>query len=132
MKTATRNILLSAFAVGMAACLPIFARDDGAAQQPSAEKKHQRPPGAMGQITAIDAKSITMKTMKGETVTVNLSDTTHYGTKDEPKQLGDFHVGDKVMVAFDKGADGGLTAKMVGTPHKGDHPDRKKHAPANE
>ena len=119
MKRTTRNVLISALALGIAAWLPTFAISEDA-PPPSAEKKHDKPPGAMGQITAIDAKSITIKTMKGETVTISLTATTHYGNKKDPKQLGDFHVGDKVMVAYEKAADGTMTAKMVGTPKKGE------------
>lgn len=124
MKTTIRSLVLSALALGVAAWLPTFALGEDETAAPSPEnKKHG--PAVAGKILAIDAKSIQVKSQKGETVTLKLTDTTTYGTKKQPQQFADFHVGDDVMVAYEKAADGSMVAKIVAKGHKGDHAKKK-------
>ena len=127
MKTKTRSLLLSALALGVAVWIPAFTFGEDQ-DPPSPEKKRDRPPMAAGKISAIDAKHIEIKTQKGETITILLTDATRYGNKKESKQFADFHVGDMAMVAFDKAADGSMTAKRVMAPRKGEEGGKRKKA----
>ncbi len=66
----------------------------------------------LGVITAIDATHIEIKTTKGKSVSVGLTDKTQYISKNLRRPKGPPQVGDRVVVEAEKGA-GGLTATEV-------------------
>jgi Domain of unknown function (DUF5666) len=69
-------------------------------QPGSARHEHDRAnrPGVAGTITAMDDKSMTLKTLDGRTVNVKLDDKTQYRKDRQPAKLSDFKVGDMAFV----------------------------------
>lgn len=65
-----------------------------------------------GQITAVDAQSITLSTAQGQSVKVNVAGNTTIQTLTTGK-LSDFKVGDSIIVAGTRGADGTVAATTV-------------------
>jgi len=72
-----------------------------------------RGPGVAGSITAINADSITIKTMDGKTVQVNISGNTQFRKERQAAKLGDFKVGDEVFVRGQQSGEGVWQADVV-------------------
>lgn len=73
----------------------------------------QRP--LVGKITAIRAGVMDVAKPNGDSVTVRLSNKTEYRKDREPAKLGDFKVGDFVMVRGEENEDHSVSAQMVAT-----------------
>jgi len=73
----------------------------------------RRMPGVAGRITAIDEKTITVQTMDGRTVTVNLSDKTEFRKDRQSAKLADFKIGDMIMVRGQSSGDNAVEAEAV-------------------
>src|SRR5579864_6252170 len=71
---------------------------DGQTPPPSGQMEHHHRPGVAGTITAINGNSLTVKTMKGDTAQVNVSDKTQYRKDRQSATLADFKVGDQIFV----------------------------------
>ncbi len=78
-----------------------------------------RGPGVAGTITAINGNTITIKTMDGNSATVNLTDQTRFRKERQDAKLTDLKVGDNVFVRGEKGSDGAIQAEMVAVPPQG-------------
>ncbi len=70
--------------------------------------------GTIGKITAITGNSIELAKPDGTSITVKLSGQTEFRKDRQPAKLGDFKVGDFVMVRGDENADHSVNAVMVG------------------
>lgn len=70
--------------------------------------------GVAGKITAISGNSIELAKPDGTNVTVKLTDKTEFRKDREAAKLGDFKVGDFVMVRGEENADHSVTAQMIG------------------
>src|SRR5262249_17894912 len=73
----------------------------------------RRGPGVAGTITAISGNIITVKTMDGNSTTVNVTDQTRFRKERQDAKLTDLKVGDTVFVRGEKGSDGSVQAEMV-------------------
>jgi len=71
--------------------------------------------GVAGTITAINGNQLSLKSMEGKAVTVNLSSDTQYRKDRQPAALTDFKVGDTVMVAGDPSGENAWKARFVTT-----------------
>lgn len=80
--------------------MPIWAAAHGSGQH------------VLGVVTAIDATHIEIKTPKGKSVSVRLTDKTQYLSKNLRRPKSPPQVGDRVVVEAEKSADG-LTATEV-------------------
>jgi len=69
--------------------------------------------GVGGTITAIEKSKLSLKTMDGKAVTVNLSAETRYRKDRQPATLADFKVGDTVMVGGDAAGENAWNARFV-------------------
>jgi len=69
--------------------------------------------GVAGTITAINADSLVVKTMQGQTVQVNLNDKTQYRKDRQDAKLADFKVGEEIMVRVEPAGDNAWQAEMV-------------------
>jgi preprotein translocase subunit YajC len=70
--------------------------------------------GIRGMVTAINGSTMQLTKVDGSTVTVKLSDKTEYRKDRQPAKIGDFKVGDLVMVRGEENADHTVSAQMVG------------------
>lgn len=93
-----------------------------AAQAPSDQRRggvgageRQRFPGVAGTITVLTDDSMTLKTSDGKTATVKLTDKTQYRKDRQPAKLGDFKVGDLVLVRGEAAGENAWTAVLVVT-----------------
>jgi hypothetical protein len=71
--------------------------------------------GVVGTITAINKNQLSLKTMDGKAVAVNLSADTHYRKDRQPASLTDFKVGEVVMVGGDPAGENTWNARFVAT-----------------
>ena len=69
--------------------------------------------GVGGTITAIEKSKLSLKTMDGKAVTVNLTADTRYRKDRQPATLADFKVGDTVMVGGDPAGENTWNARFV-------------------
>lgn len=84
-----------------------------------AQHKHHKAQSAeghhgavVGSITAMNGSAWTLQTRDGSSITVDVGDTTTYGTQKKPEALTDFAVGDRIAVLGER--DGTtVTAKRV-------------------
>lgn len=76
--------------------------------------------GVGGTITAIEKGKLSLKTMDGKTVTVNLTSDTRYRKDRQPATLADFKVGDTVMVGGDPAGENAWNARFVSSRSGGD------------
>lgn len=83
------------------------------AQDEAVERKMQK---VKGTIEKIDAKSVTIKNEKGKSDTFAINEKTAFGTKAEPKKVGDFQAGDVVLVGAEKDAKGVFVAMRITKP----------------
>ncbi|MBT0567086.1 DUF5666 domain-containing protein [Williamsia sp. CHRR-6] len=60
--------------------------------------KNRAARGAVGQISAITGDTWTIKARSGETLTVDITDQTAFGTARKPQQRSEFAVGDRIVV----------------------------------
>ncbi|MBI5819258.1 MAG: hypothetical protein HZA88_09735 [Verrucomicrobia bacterium] len=95
-------------AVAMVVSASAAEKDGKAADKP---KPHQ----ITGEVCAISADCITLKSKKEGEVKIELTKGTVFGTKAEPKKCDDFKVGDKVVVFYKEG-DGKKCAVAVRVP----------------
>jgi hypothetical protein len=79
----------------------------------------RRGPGVGGTITAISGNTITVKTMDGNSTTVNVTDQTRFRKERQDAKLTDLKVGDNIVVRGQKGSDGTVQAEMVAVPPAG-------------
>jgi hypothetical protein len=80
---------------------------------------HRGGPGVAGEVTAITGNTITVKTMDGNGVTVNVTDQTRFRKDRQDAKLTDVKVGDNVFVRGQRGSDGNVQAEMVAVPPAG-------------
>ena len=85
-----------------------------AGASPHAGQREHRP-GIAGTITAMDDHSLTIKTMNGGTVTVNLTEKTQFRQDRQPSKLSEFKVGDMVFVGGQSTGDNSWQADFVAT-----------------
>ena len=69
--------------------------------------------GTVGEITAIQGKSLQVLRPDGSTATINLTDKTEFRKDRQPAQLSDFKVGDFVMARGDENSDHTVTAQSL-------------------
>ena len=79
------------------------------------ERERRGRPGVAGTITALDDRSMTLKTMDGRTVTVTLDDKTQYRKDRQSAKLSDFKVGDMVFVGGQSTGENAWQANFVGS-----------------
>jgi len=108
-------IVLSLPALAMAQDNPPKATEGQAQARPNRRGGESQFPGVAGTITAIDKNQLSLKTLDGKPVTVNLSADTQYRKDRQPATLADFKVGDKVMVGGDPAGENAWNARFVGT-----------------
>jgi hypothetical protein len=102
-------------ALAMAQDNPPKSADDqaqGPAHRRGGEGRFQ---GVAGTITAIDKNQLSLKTLDGKAVTVNLFADTQYRKDRQPASLADFKVGDTVMVGGDPAGENTWKARFVAT-----------------
>jgi hypothetical protein len=88
---------------------------DQAPGPPHRRERGYRFQGVVGTITAINNNQLSLKTMEGKAVTVNLSADTRYGKDRQAATLADFKVGDMVMVGGDPVGENAWNARFVAT-----------------
>lgn len=76
-----------------------------AADKPEKGAEKPKPHQVSGEVCAISADCITVKSRKEGEVKIELTKATTFGTKAEPKKCDDFKVGDKVVVYFKEDGD---------------------------
>jgi uncharacterized protein DUF5666 len=86
-------------AVCAAPSAPAAAPQGPITTQQGGGQNRERRPGVGGTITAVDDKSITLKTLDGRTVTVNVTEKTQYRKDRQPAKFSDFKVGEMVFAA---------------------------------
>ncbi len=96
-------------AVAMVVSASAAEKDGKGADKP---KPHQ----ITGEVCAISAECITLKNKKEGEVKIELTKSTVFGTKAEPKKCDDFKVGDKVVVGYKEGDGGKKCAVSVRVP----------------
>ena len=108
--------------VAIVLSLPALAQDnppkaaEGQAQaRPNQRGGETQFSGVMGTITAIDKNQLSLKSLDGKPVTVNLSADTQYRKERQPATLAGFKVGDKVMVGGDPAGENVWNARFVAT-----------------
>ena len=89
---------------------PPGGQPQGAPSRRGGEGRFQ---GVGGTITAIEKSKLSLKTMDGKTVTVNLTADTRYRKDRQPATLTDFKVGDTVMVGGDPAGENAWNARFV-------------------
>jgi hypothetical protein len=100
------------------AVTPVQAQDASSAppQQPGSERpqgpREGHGPGLFGKITAIGNGTLELAKPDGTTATIKISDKTEFRKDRQPAKLGDFKVGDMVMVRAEGDAQN-ATALMV-------------------
>jgi preprotein translocase subunit YajC len=75
----------------------------------------ERRPGLFGKLTAVHDQSMEITRQDGSVVTVKISANTQFRKEREAAKLGDFKVGDTVIVRGAENADHTWTAEMIGT-----------------
>jgi len=75
--------------------------------------------GVAGTITAIAGNQLSLKTMEGKAVTVNITGNTQFRKDRQPATMADFKIGDTVMVAGDPAGDNTWSARFVTTRSSG-------------
>jgi len=104
--------MVAAAVVAAILCGTALAQDAPTAGAPRQERPG-RGMGVGGQITAIDGATITLQTFRGESAKVRVTQSTRFMKDREPAKMGDFKVGDMVMVGGELGQDGVWTAQML-------------------
>jgi hypothetical protein len=92
---------------------PSAAQGTGSGQM--AGRGGERRPGLFGKLTAVHDQSIEITRQDGSVVTVKISANTQFRKEREAAKLGDFKVGDTVIVRGAENADHTWTAEMIGT-----------------
>jgi preprotein translocase subunit YajC len=120
---------LSFLAILLALCVAGWAQGPDNAPPPDQPQGRQESggqrggrrggPGLIGEVTAISGNTITVKTMDGNTATVNVTDQTRFRKDRQDAKLTDVKVGDNVFVRGQKGSDGSVQAEMVAVPPAG-------------
>ena len=87
--------------------------DSASPPPPSHPEAARRRPGVAGTITALDDKTITLKTLRGAAATVTLTDKTQFRKDRQQAKLSDFKVGDMIMVRGDSSGENIWTAELV-------------------
>jgi hypothetical protein len=99
----TTKAALLATAIGLAAtgCSSSSNAPSGpsAPAPPAATAHKQSPPHVIGQITAVNGSSWTVRGKDGKTYTVSLTDATKFGSKKHPAAKDQFKVGSPVRVS---------------------------------
>ncbi|WP_059036800.1 DUF5666 domain-containing protein [Gordonia desulfuricans] len=75
--------------------------------------------GVMGEITAINGDTWTVRTGDDTEITVTVGGETGFGTGRAPAERGDFAVGDEVMVAGDRDCDKITATRIAKAPERG-------------
>jgi len=96
---------------------PPSGQPQGAPNRRGGEGRFQ---GVGGTITAIEKSKLSLKTMDGKAVTVNLTADTRYRKDRQPATLADFKVGDTVMVGGDPAGENTWNARFVSSRAGGD------------
>jgi hypothetical protein len=94
---------------------PPKSAGDQAQSYPNRRGGESRFQGVAGTITAIAKNQLSLKTLGGKAVTVNLSADTRYRKDRQPATLADFKVGDMVMVGGDPAGENAWSARFVAT-----------------
>ncbi|MGA8149691.1 MAG: DUF5666 domain-containing protein [Terriglobales bacterium] len=115
-------VLFSAVCLAQTAPATPPSQDQGPSAAQDSPRNGHRPPGVAGTITAIDAKTITLKTRDGQTAQITLSDKTEYRKDRAPATFADFKVGEMVFVRGEKTGDNAWQAAIVGTRGSGGTP----------
>lgn len=99
---------------------PVLAQDRATPPQQSSPARTERQApaegrgrGVVGKITAIKDGALELARMDGASVTVRLTDKTEYRKDRQSAKLGDFKVGDMVMIRAEGSGDQDLTATVV-------------------
>ncbi len=114
-------IALTALVSGLLYALPTFASTPFQGERPPAQaappqgaqhpRKAPRPRG--GEITALDAGSLTLKTLSGQEFTVQVDENTIYVTPEGFITFDDLQVGDKVAIEAARKGDAAPVATLV-------------------
>jgi preprotein translocase subunit YajC len=105
-------------ALALAAGVAAQSQDQGA-PPPSGQRRGQRGPNdgqgqpLIGKITAIKDGTVELAKPDGTAVTVKITDKTEYRKDRQPAKLGDFKVGDMVLVRGEEDTNHGVTASMI-------------------
>ena len=92
-----RKYLLSAVAIGLAFAIPAMAQEAAGAKKAA----KPRPQQFTGEITAVDASSVTLKNNKGETKTLKLAaDCKIMDAEKKAIKATDLKVGQKVVAMY--------------------------------
>jgi hypothetical protein len=75
----------------------------------------RRRPDVVGKITAINGKTLTIKSMEGRDVTVTVTDSTRFVKDRQPVKLSDFKVGDMAIVRGRSTGTDAWEAELLGT-----------------
>ena len=120
------GVMLSLFSVLLIAQdnppKPTSDQAEGDQAQPGPNRRgwEGRFQGVAGTITAIDKSKLSLKTIDGKAVTVNLASDTRYRKDRQPATLADFKVGDMVMVGGDPAGENAWNARFVSSRSGGD------------
>jgi hypothetical protein len=87
-------------AVALLICTPVLAAAHGSGQH------------VLGVITVIDGTHMEVKTPKGQSVSVRLTDKTHYKSKNLRRPKGPPQVGDRVVVEAEKDTNGLIATEV--------------------
>ncbi len=93
--------------------VPAPPPDGQSSAPPNGQMERHHRPGVAGTITAINADSLTVKTMNGQNAQVNLSDKTQYRKDRQAAKLADFKVGDQIFVRGESAGENTWQADMV-------------------
>ena len=89
------------------------AQDQGQGQQRGGRRMNGNFQGTGGTISEINGDTMTLKDMRGTTVTVKLGPSTQYRKQGQPARLTDFHAGDMVVVRGESTGENAWTANVV-------------------
>jgi hypothetical protein len=84
----------------------------GGGRRPQSNDGQGRP--VAGKIIAISSDTIQIAGVDGATINIKITGKTEYRKDRQPAKLGDFKVGDLVLVRGEEGADHSVTAQMIG------------------
>jgi Domain of unknown function (DUF5666) len=110
--------------VAIVSLLPVLAMAQENPPKPAGDQAQSGPnrrggesrfQGVAGAITAVGKNQLSLKTLDGKAVTVNLSEDTHYRKDRQPATLADFKVGDMVMVVGDPAGENAWNARFIAT-----------------
>jgi uncharacterized protein DUF5666 len=117
----TKSSLVLLGAIALLGAAGAFAQDVpfGAPPEPGQGGPGMRDEGGprplLGKITAVHEGSLEITRPEGQVVIVKITDKTEFRKDRQPAKVGDFKVGDIVMVRGDENPDHSVTAKTIGS-----------------